>query len=145
MKIIGIIVVSIVFFIGCEEQKSSVPEHLKRVSQNIKQAYIDKHFWQDEATNKNNEMSWYDAKAYCEQLSLDGKNGWRLPTYKELEYLTTFKMGLDYVEPFYYWSETVHTSKPKTAHFSYFGEGCLRNNAPMKKKYLVRCIHDARV
>jgi hypothetical protein len=29
-------------------------------------------------------MSWYDAKAYCSRLCIDGRTGWRLPTTEEV-------------------------------------------------------------
>jgi hypothetical protein len=31
------------------------------------------------------QANWDDAKLYCFFLNIDGKTGWRLPTYKELE------------------------------------------------------------
>ena len=29
------------------------------------------------------EYNWYDARLYCFALTIDGKSGWRLPTYEE--------------------------------------------------------------
>ena len=29
------------------------------------------------------ELDWYDAKVYCFSLTIDGKTGWRLPTFEE--------------------------------------------------------------
>jgi formylglycine-generating enzyme required for sulfatase activity len=32
-------------------------------------------------------LNWYDAMMYCQLLVIDGKNDWRLPTKKELDYI----------------------------------------------------------
>ena len=41
--------------------------------------------WQK--SGSSSKYSWNEAKNYCSNLSLDGYNNWRLPTYNELYYL----------------------------------------------------------
>ena len=38
--------------------------------------------WQDPPASDS--MDWYDAVTYCDELSLEGKGGWRLPMIQEL-------------------------------------------------------------
>ena len=49
--------------------------------------------WQDNLDVVQRTVSWYDAKKYCERLSLGGYDDWRLPTLRELEDLLDFNVS----------------------------------------------------
>lgn len=48
-------------------------------------------------------MSWHDALLYCQFLEIDGKTGWRLPTYLELSTMPLLEPHED-DDCEYYWS-----------------------------------------
>nr|WP_246119382.1 DUF1566 domain-containing protein [Aliikangiella coralliicola] len=50
--------------------------------------------WQDSGDNQLLSLNWNDATNYCDNLSHDGRNDWRLPTALELFYLVDFKVSL---------------------------------------------------
>jgi len=52
------------------------------------------------------------AKAYCENLSLGGYEGWKLPTKEMLVKLYSGKKILKNIAQNYYWSSSAVTSKP---------------------------------
>jgi len=107
--------------------------------------------WQDDYNDNHNnikEATWTDALTYCETLTLEGNNDWRLPNFNELYSIVdksrinpatnfTFK----HVVSYYYWSSTTDTSYRNNAwaiHFSY-GNG---NHYHKSNSYYVRCVRD---
>lgn len=49
------------------------------------------------------QSNWHTAMSYCENLNIDGKTGWRLPTKEELNEI--YKYNIDF-EKDWYWSST---------------------------------------
>jgi hypothetical protein len=49
------------------------------------------------------QLNWYDAMMYCELLSIDEKDDWRLPTIDELDYIDNSENDFDNE---FYWSST---------------------------------------
>ena len=101
-------------------------------------------------------MTWEEALAYCEGLSLAGSADWRLPNVKELESLTDdsrYQPAIDttffpdvvsnlYVAP-YYWSSTSGdfntSSSTPYAWNVYFHDGNVLSSSKTNNFY-VRCV-----
>lgn len=49
-------------------------------------------------------LNWYDGKLYCELLTIDGKNDWRLPTIEEL---VDISYSATDFKPVCYWSSSI--------------------------------------
>ena len=67
------------------------------------------------AEPNENELNWNSADQYCNELSLEGVDKWRLPTMKELLNKKT-KFKKTYSEFYsYYWSSTIYKKNPDYA------------------------------
>lgn len=84
--------------------------------------------WQksDDATPRN----WQDALAYCENLSLDSKTDWRLPSIRELKSIVDVNRYYPVIDPAFscqlssYWSSTTVADYPTTSAWHvHFGNG----------------------
>ncbi len=84
--------------------------------------------WQQ--TSISNTMTWEQALAYCEGLSLGGYTDWRLPSIKELRSLVDYSQNSPTINTTYflntvssiYWSSTTYTNGTSNAwgvNFSY--------------------------
>ncbi len=103
--------------------------------------------WQknDESTLR----TWQNALSYCEKLSLDDKNDWRLPNIRELKSLVDYNRYYPAVDPVIpcqssiYWSATtVANDAHPSAWTTFFGNG----DDIWKGKtesYSVRCVRTA--
>ena len=47
-------------------------------------------YWQDNTESAQSSEDWEDALSYCHTLTLDGLQGWRLPTFRELLSIVDF-------------------------------------------------------
>ncbi len=72
-------------------------------------------------------MDWYAAMSYCNNLSLGGHSGWRLPTKDELEGLakSPCKYEMD-IRTDWYWSSTSIYNLPEGAWRVIFYDGNAR-------------------
>ena len=99
--------------------------------------------WQDTDAVAKNAREWYEAKAYCANLEIEGIRGWRLPTEEELLSIVDFMVIDPAIYPTFkvvvsedYWTSGRNGEKAKSV---YFGSGCT-NDEDLQKKLWVRCV-----
>ncbi len=104
--------------------------------------------WQDNEEAKINKKSWSAAKSYCQHLTLDGKNNWRLPTIKELQSIVdigkenpSIKNGYSSVASYAYWSSSAYVSDSSKAWIVFFNYG-YENYYFKTRKFHVRCVRN---
>lgn len=102
--------------------------------------------WQDNYEAKSVTRDWKGAKRYCENLSLEGYNDWRLPKIEELLTLTdksrynpSIKSGIKNINSTDYWSATPSASDSSYAWSVDFEYGNSYNYNKSDKNY-VRCV-----
>jgi len=100
--------------------------------------------WQK--SDKGTLQTWQSALSYCEQLSLNGKNDWRVPNIRELKSLVDYKRYYPSVgqaiscQSSIYWSATtVANDTHLSAWTIFFGNGDDIWKAKTEK-YHVRCV-----
>jgi len=105
--------------------------------------------WQDTGEVMDKVYTWNDAVKYCEDLSIDTFNQWRLPSYKELLTLidyTTSDPAIVNIFQFVdvsnnYWTYSKQVGQEKKAWIVYFYNGSTYiDNIDMENT--VRCVHD---
>ena len=89
--------------------------------------------WQDDYGDNSGEIksaTWQDALIYCEELSLGGKNDWRLPNIRALKSIvddTKYNPAINSiftnVTSGIYWSSTTRVSSSSNAWYVYFYSG----------------------
>lgn len=90
--------------------------------------------WQKNDSEKR--LNWEQALGYCENLSLGGRNDWRLPNAKELQSIVDYSRspsttGSAAIDPIfsvtdkesYYYTSTTHQDGPKPSHAVYIAFG----------------------
>ena len=102
--------------------------------------------WQDNSASETVEKDWSDAKNYCKNLTLSGKNDWRLPSIKELQsivniekYVPAIKSGFKHVASNGYWSASQYVSDSSYAWEVSFYNGYTYYFKQSNKNY-VRCV-----
>ena len=96
--------------------------------------------WQD--SKEPHEDIWKMANAYCKQLSLDGKNDWRLPTQEELVALAAegdLKKRFHYLQKHVYWSTQSDPQEDLNAMAVYIGNGFVSSNDKCESNFIV-CV-----
>ena len=105
--------------------------------------------WQDDYSDNGGtikQTTWNDAISYCETLSLDGKNDWRLPNLNELTSLvdyTKYNPSIDAIFQNTYslnfWSSTSRSNNNENAWIVYFYSGNQNSRNKSNSNY-VRCV-----
>ncbi len=95
--------------------------------------------WHD--SNSSVHKSWSQAKNYCEDLVLDKKSDWRLPSISELESAYNVKNKFPNIETGYYWSSTEHESYPEHAWNLLFYNGDINYYNKSTENYIL-CVKD---
>ena len=102
--------------------------------------------WQDNEIVASQEYDMQEAKAYCDQLTLDNYNDWRLPSLKELfTLLDITKRDAAIIDEIkvcasdYYWSSTVFASDDYSYWSIDFSTGIIKSFSPGTSMF-VRCV-----
>ena len=105
--------------------------------------------WQDDYSDNSNSIkqtTWQSAIDYCENLTLNAQNDWRLPNKNELLSIADYtKSNPSIAEQFtntsnnYYWSSTTHQSDHTNAWIVNFGYGYTGHHNKYNSGY-VRCV-----
>ena len=128
--------------------------------QRVNNIVIDKELslvWQDDKFAKITKMSLDNSKKHCENLSLNSKTNWRLPTYEELLSIGDYEIYKPTIHPIFkntasghYWSIIYKrvaygdSWKPLNEFYVkriYFSDGFSYDNDRTGKAY-VRCVRD---
>lgn len=139
------------------KEKKILEEKFPRISKNIIYDKKTGLHWQDNSSSKKVLKKWNDAKQYCQNLSLDGKNDWRLPNYEELLSIVDYGQYNPSVIPVFenisessYWSSSDYKTTGigfyKDGRYIYawnidFYSGATFANGKGVVKY-VRCVRD---
>ncbi len=104
--------------------------------------------WQDDNATKTTRLNYLDAKEYCKNLSLEGKDDWRLPTIQELQSIVDFRRYKPAINevfknttPRLYWSKTLYSGDKNRAWYLFFYDGRSHYYLHSNDSY-VRCVRD---
>ena len=105
--------------------------------------------WQDDSDTNGTRRTWQAAIDYCEDLSLESHNDWRLPNINELKTLIDRSKRnpaiksevFVYVKSSYYWSSTSIVGVEYIAWFVNFNNGDVFGAFKDNNNY-VRCVRD---
>jgi len=65
------------------------------------------------------QLNWNDGMLYCQLLTIDNKNDWRLPTKEELDYI--YHSENDFTTGFIYWTSTEYDSDGNAWFYDFSG------------------------
>jgi len=102
--------------------------------------------WQNNEDVQNITKNWDDAKQYCEQMTLDKYDDWRLPTIYELQSVINVenkKPAINNEHLFtalgFYWSNTERVNDPYNAWGVHFSYGYVEYGSTSGANY-IRCV-----
>jgi hypothetical protein len=87
-------------------------------------------------------LNWDDAMMYCQLLTINGKDDWRLPTKDELKYI--YKSKKDFTG-YYYWTSTEDTEDTEDSNNNYawtFNSWDRQNWYDKRNKFYVRAVRN---
>ena len=105
----------------------------------------------DQQIDRNDQLPWCEALAYCENLSLAGHDDWRLPNVRELQSIVDYGRFnaihpifhwnlVDSWELFYWSSTSLHQTSPAYAWIVDFSYGEVRSFYPPAFSSYVRAV-----
>jgi len=101
-----------------------------------------------EKDRSEHDLMWGEAEGYCLQLSLDGFDDWRLPTYEELYYLADRNKFYPSIDETYfdedgewYWSATLYKFEFDTAWLVSFTSGYDSYQKKVNRNF-ARCVRN---
>ncbi|QKJ22456.1 DUF1566 domain-containing protein [Poseidonibacter lekithochrous] len=122
---------------------------LIRVSDNVIKDTKTNFLWQDSKEAKTQRRSFEEAKAYCQNLELDGKTKWEMPSFlaafsivnTKVYNPTLSKEFKNYVSDNYWTTKTFSHAMSKEAFVVDYKSGAF-NRKLMEDKFYVRCFED---
>lgn len=101
--------------------------------------------WQDEENDST--MSWEESIAYCENLTLNDKDDWRLPSKNELLFIVDYSKSLPAIRDVfkntnnnYYWSSTTSIVNTADAIYIDFQGGSTGRYGKSNPYFYARCV-----
>ncbi|MCP4625837.1 MAG: DUF1566 domain-containing protein [bacterium] len=101
--------------------------------------------WQCESPGR---MNWHDAHSYAQSLSINGKDGWRLPTARKLEtlldrtvYRPVMREEIPFRDSLSYWSSTTFGPNKNNAWIVMF-DGAYVLSYYKTNEYHARCVRE---
>ncbi len=106
--------------------------------------------WQDNNVTEDDVKTWKEAIEYCEELNIDGKTDWRLPSKNELvtivdytKYNLAIESTFQHTVPSAYWSSTSIKEYYDYAWVVYFLDGSSFGYFKIESdNTYVRCVRD---
>jgi hypothetical protein len=102
--------------------------------------------WQDDSRAKSVEKTWDDAKKYCFDLSLDGYDDWRMPSYTELLSIVDYDRDDPAIMPSFqnttsydYWFFSLDMRDSSRAWYIFFHTGSSFQD-DKSSKFHIRCV-----
>ncbi|QOY52577.1 DUF1566 domain-containing protein [Candidatus Sulfurimonas baltica] len=102
--------------------------------------------WQDNSETASLQKDYNGAKKYCENLALDGKDDWYLPTVEQLLTITdkekinpSVRKGFNSTASEGYWSSSIHASHQERVWYVHFGYGFSSDYGSKEDNRHVRC------
>ena len=101
--------------------------------------------WENDSSVNTQTMTWEEALAYCENLTLGGYSDWRLPNIQELRSIVDYTRHDPAIDPLFlsqsdwYWSSTSQPPFPSWAWVTYFARGSCYQDLKSGSHY-ARCV-----
>ncbi|QOY54155.1 DUF1566 domain-containing protein [Candidatus Sulfurimonas marisnigri] len=102
--------------------------------------------WQDSSEVASLQKDYSGARKYCEELALDGKDDWYLPSAEQLLTITdkekfnpSIKKGFKNTASEGYWSSSIHATHQERVWYVHFGYGFSSDYGSKESNHYVRC------
>ena len=138
-------------YVRCVHSSGDTVDTVDYARDDLKEIVLDTStnlMWQDTAQSigDENKKTWSDAVNQCENLELDDKSDWRLPSLSELDSITDKSRFGPAINPEFknadsshVWSSTGNIDNSAEAWYTFFWCGC--NDVEDKgNEYNVRCV-----